>query len=120
MGQEESGLVDGIKQRHDVDSLADEVMRTYAEFNMSLTAKGKFPFDQFKAFYNAVVRYADATKKGSMIHRNVASAVNGFREMLELVHSRTPGKALAEADRLECIFFSGYDPRFDGFEPPDL
>lgn len=120
MGQEKSGLVDNIEQRQDIDSLADEVMRTYAEFNMSLTAKGKFPFDQFKAFYNAVVRYAEATKKGNMIHKNVASAVNGFREMLELVHSRTPGKALAEADRLECIFFSGYDPRFDGFEPPDL
>jgi hypothetical protein len=120
MDQDKSRLVVGIKQRPDIDSLADEVMRTYVEFNESLTAKGKFPFDQFKVFYNTVVRYADATKKGSMIHRNVASAVNGFRETLELVHSRTPGKALAEADRLECIFFSGYDPHFDGFEPPDL
>jgi hypothetical protein len=80
MGQEKSGPVDSIKQRHDIDFLADEVMHTYAEFNMSLTAKGKFPFDQFKAFYNAVVRYADATKKGNMIHRNVASAVNGLIE----------------------------------------
>lgn len=35
MEQEKSRLVDGVKQRHDIDSLADEVMRTYAEFNMS-------------------------------------------------------------------------------------
>jgi len=120
MGQEKSGLVDGIKQRPDIGSLADEVMHTYAEFNDRLIAKGKFPFDLFNAFFNAVVQYSDATKNRKMIHKSVANAVRDFSETLKLIHPRTPGKALAEASRLECIFFCGYDPRFDGFEPPDL
>lgn len=104
----------------DSDKLAEEVMDAYAEFNMHLHDKGRFPINHFKTFFHAVVRYSDATKKEKMIHRNVASAINGFREMLELKSSRAPGKAIADADRLECILFGGYDPYFEGDEPPGL
>ena len=31
-----------------------------------------------------------------------------------------PPSILFEADRQECQFFAGYDPSFDGDEPPDL
>jgi len=27
---------------------------------------------------------------------------------------------LSEADRLECLFFGGFDPHFEGEEPPGL
>jgi hypothetical protein len=33
---------------------------------------------------------------------------------------RVPGEVLFEADRLECLVFLGYDPNFDGAEPPGL
>ena len=104
----------------DSDKLAEEVMDAYAEFNMHLHDKGRFPNNHFKTFFHAVVSYSDATKNAKMIHRNVASAVNGFREMLQLKSSRAPGKVIADADRLECILFGGNDPYFEGDEPPGL
>lgn len=55
-----------------------------------------------------------------MIHRAVASSVSGLREYLEVTCKQVPGDALAEADRLETMLFSGYDPYFDGDEPPGL
>ena len=29
-----------------------------------------------------------------------------------------PGRILSEADWLECLFFDGFDPHFEGDEPP--
>src|ERR1039457_712308 len=104
----------------DSDILAEEVKQAYVEFNMHLQEKGRFPINYFKTFFHAVVRYSDATKNEKMIHRSVASMVNGFREMLELISSRVPDKAIADADRLECIVFGGYDPHFSGDEPSGL
>ena len=66
-------------------------------------------------------RYIKRTAVDPMIHKNVASAVNGLREFLEVERKQIPGDILFEADnRLECQLFSGYDPRFDGDEPPAL
>lgn len=113
-------MIKNINQRTDNDLLAEEVMRASVEFNMRLFGKGRFPISHFKTFFNAVVRYADAMKSERMIHKNVAGEVNGIREMLELESSRAPGKAIADADRLECILFGGYDPYFEGLEPPGL
>jgi hypothetical protein len=31
-----------------------------------------------------------------------------------------PGRILSEADRLECLLFGGFDPHFEGNEPPGL
>jgi hypothetical protein len=31
-----------------------------------------------------------------------------------------PGTILADADHPECMLFSGYDPYFEGDEPPGL
>jgi hypothetical protein len=55
-----------------------------------------------------------------MIHKSVAQAVNGLREFLQVERKRIPGEILFEADRLECQLFGGYDPKFDGDEPPEL
>jgi hypothetical protein len=43
-----------------------------------------------------------------------------LREFLEVERKRIPGDILFEADRLECRLFAGYDPNFDGDEPPGL
>ena len=74
----------------------------------------------FKAFFEAVVRYTEAIKNSPMVHRKVASVVNGLREILELKSSRALGHAISDADRLECMLFSEYDPHFEGDEPPGL
>lgn len=68
----------------------------------------------------AARRYLEMTVSDPMIHKSVASAVNGLREFLEVERKRIPGDILFEADRLECQLFSGYDPSFDGDEPPGL
>jgi hypothetical protein len=46
--------------------------------------------------------------------------MNGLRELLQQERKRVPGTVLFEADRLECLFFAGYDPHFEEDEPPGL
>lgn len=55
-----------------------------------------------------------------MLHRDVVRAVNGLVEYLQSERKGVPGEVLLEAERLECLFFLGYDPHFDGDEPPGL
>jgi hypothetical protein len=104
----------------DADRLADEVLNAYAEFESRLHGKGPFPGHHFKVFFDAVVHYVEATKDSEMIHRRVAGTVNGLGEILALQTSRAPDSAIADADRLECLLFGGYDPHFEGDEPPGL
>ena len=97
-----------------------KVMNAYEEFVTRLHGKGRFPSSYFKAFFDAVVCYVEATKDSEMIHKNVASTVNGLTEILSLQSLRASDRAIADADRLECMLFSGYDPYFEGDEPPGL
>jgi len=55
-----------------------------------------------------------------LIHRKVVVAVNGLTDFLQVERTRVPGQVLRDAGRLECLLFSGYDPHFDGDEPPGL
>ena len=75
---------------------------------------------EFKAFVQSARRYIEITADDSLVHKKVVRAVNGLREYLELERKRIPGDILFEADRRECQFFGGYDPNFDGDEPPGL
>ena len=65
-------------------------------------------------------QYIDATGKDAMLHRAVVCAVNGLVEYLQSERKRVPNGVLLEAERLECLLFQGYDPHFDGDEPPGL
>jgi hypothetical protein len=102
----------------DSDKLAEEALNAYAEFEGHLYEKGIFPMIYFRAFFEAAVRYIEATKESPLIHRNVANAINGLSDLLQLKSSRAPGEAISDADRLECMLFSEHDPYFDGHEPP--
>jgi hypothetical protein len=63
----------------------------------------------------------EALGKDALIHREVVSEINGLRGVLETEQRKqVPGEVLYEADRLECMFFAGYDPHFEGDEPPGL
>ena len=55
-----------------------------------------------------------------MLHRNVVKAAHGLVEYLRSERKRVPDEVLLEAERLECLLFLGYDPHFDGYEPPGL
>jgi len=59
-------------------------------------------------------------REDQLVRRDVANAMNGLTEVLRLERKRVPGTVLSEADRLECLFFSGFDPHFKGDEPPGL
>jgi hypothetical protein len=82
--------------------------------------KRKYPMQEFLSFVEAARRYIDLTRHDELIHREVAKAINGLTEFLQSERKRVPGKILSEADRLECLFFDGFDPHFDGDEPPGL
>ena len=109
-----------IPPPNDKDGLAETVEAAWCAFENELTDNGGYPLDLFDRFFAAVKSYAEATTNHKMIHRKVASRVSGLREFLATERQAVPGHVLQVADRLESILFSGYDPHFDGDEPPGL
>ena len=106
--------------RSDKSRLAAEAVAAWTEFQFALTDKGKYPVAQFRAFAEATRRYIAATRHDPLINRKIATALNGLLEFLRLERKRVPGEVLWEAEALECLLFSGYDPHFEGDEPPGL
>jgi hypothetical protein len=102
------------------DELARRVADLRTAFDLALSDKRKYPVQEFQAFVNGLHRYIEVTADDPVIHKNVVRAVNGLREFLEVERKRVPGSILFEADRLECQLFCGYDPKFEGDEPPGL
>lgn len=83
-------------------------------------SRKRYPTREFKAFAAVMRHYLDATGKDEMLHLNVVRAVHGLVEYLQSERKRVPNEVLIEAERLECLLFLGYDPHFDGDEPPGL
>lgn len=105
----------------EMDRLATEAMQCWADFQEGLSSdKQKYPLQQFQAFWAVTKRYAELTRSDPLIHRSVAGAVNGLVDFLEAERKCVPGDVLRDAERLECLLFSGYDPHFEGDEPPGL
>jgi len=103
------------------DRLAAEALECWVDFQDALSSdKRKYPIQQFKAFWAVTKRYAELTRSYALIHRSLAGAVNGLVDFLEAERKRVPGSVLRDAERLECLLFSGYDPHFEGDEPPGL
>ena len=103
------------------DRLAAEAMQCWADFQERLSSgKQKYPVQEFRAFWAVTTRYAELTRSDPLIHRSVAGAVNGLLDFLEAERKCVPGDVLRDAERLECLLFSGYDPHFEGDEPPGL
>ena len=102
------------------DRIAAKVTDLRSTFDLALWNKRKYPVTEFRAFVQSARRYIEITAGDPIIHKSVARAVNGLREFLEMERKRLPGDILFEADRLECQLFAGYDPSFDGDEPPGL
>jgi len=102
------------------DRSAAVVLQRWLDFQNTLSSERKYPVQQFKSFVEAARRYIELTKGDPLIHRNVAKAINGLTDFLEVERKRVPGDVLSEAERLECLLFGEYDPHFEGNEPPGL
>jgi hypothetical protein len=103
------------------DRLALSVADRHSEFEGALAGNGrKYPTREFRLFAEAVRRYVEKTRSDKMMHRDVVGAVHGLVDFLRVERRRVPGSVLFEAERLECLLFLGYDPHFDGDEPPGL
>jgi hypothetical protein len=103
------------------DRLAALVIDQHYALQQALAGSRKrYPTREFRAFAAVMRQYVDATGKDEMLHRNVVRAVNGLVEYLQSERKRVPNDVLLEAERLECLLFLGYDPHFDGGEPPGL
>lgn len=103
------------------DRLASQALELLIDFEMALSErKRKYPVQEFFAFARAARRYIDLTGRDQLMRRDVAVALNDLRECLEARRKGMPDAVLLEADRLESLFFDGYDPYFEGDEPPGL
>jgi hypothetical protein len=103
------------------DQSAAEAIDRWGDFQEGLASvKRKYPISQFQAFWSATKRYAELTKADALIHKSVAAAVNGLVDFLRAERKRVPNDVLRDAERLECLLFSGYDPYFEGDEPLGL
>ena len=103
------------------DRLAALVIEQHCAFEQALAgSRRRYPTHEFRSFAAVVRQYAEATREDEMLHRGVVSAVNGLVQYLQCGRKKVPGEVLWEADRLECLLFGGYDPHFDGDEPPGL
>jgi hypothetical protein len=100
--------------------LAQSVLDAHARLQMAMLEKRRWPREAFREFFVAATAYTKATAPDEFIDRRVAACLSGLRETLELGSKRVPGDALHDADRLESMLFAGYDPYFEGDEPPDI
>jgi len=110
----------GNVAKSEKERLAAEVQDRWEAFQDALSNKRKYPTEQFKVFWHAGKRYAEVTKEEALIHRNVVVAINGLCDFLSAERKRIPESVLWDAQRLECLLFSGYDPYFEGDKPPGL
>ena len=103
------------------DRLASEVLELLIDFEMALSErKRKYPAQEFFTFATAARRYIDLTRKDQLVRRDVAVALKDLATYLELRRKGAPDAVVLEAHRLESLFFDGYDPYFEGDEPPGL
>ncbi len=103
------------------DRLAALVIDRHCAFERALAASRKrYPRREFRSFAAVMRQYVGTTREDEMLHRNVVKAAHGLVEYLRSERKRVPDEVLLEAERLECLLFLGYDPHFDGDEPPGL
>jgi hypothetical protein len=83
-------------------------------------SRRRYPTREFRSFAAVMRQYVQATREDEMLHRNAVKAAHGLVEYLQCESKRVPDEVLLEAERLERLLFLGYDPHFDGDEPPGL
>ena len=102
------------------DRLAAETMERWRDFEHGCRPKKKFPIREFRAFWSVAKRYAELTRSDKAIRRDLATAVHELTTVYGWASKTPENEAIADIQRLECLVFHGYDPHFDGDEPPEL
>ena len=103
------------------DRLASQVLDLLCDLEMVLSErKRKYPVQEFFSFASVARRYIELTCRDQLVRRDVAVALKDLAECLEARTKGVPDAVLLEAHRLESLFFDGYDPYFEGDEPPGL
>jgi hypothetical protein len=93
------------------DRLATRVVDLWCSFQVALTeSKRMYAAREFFSFAAAARKYIELTGRDRLVRRDVAVLMNGLLQSLELERKEVPGEILYEADRLESLFFAGYDP----------
>lgn len=105
-----------------LDALARRLLDCRVAFDEQLHNKRRrrFPTEALEQLLQAVLTYTAAMQDQDWLHKAVAGECNGLCEYLQLQEFNTPGEMLYLAERIECVVFSGYDPYFEGDEPPGL
>jgi len=99
---------------------AEEVVDRWVSFQTALSDKLEFSTREFTTFATSVREYVRVVGRDPLIHREVASAINGLVDFLKVERRRVPDAVIYEAGQLESLLFSGHDPHFEGDEPPGL
>ena len=89
------------------DRLAAAVGERWTDFQLALSERRKYPTRDFKLFADVVRQYAELTKTDVLIHRSVVDAVHRVTDFLTSERERVPEDVLLQAERLECLLFSG-------------
>jgi hypothetical protein len=85
---------------------------------MALSDKRRYPKLQFEHFLKTVWRYAEQVRHDELVHREVVSIVYGLVDFLGCERKQIPENVIYDAERLESLPFDGYDPHYEGNEPP--
>jgi hypothetical protein len=104
----------------DKDALAKDVVERWIDFEMALSDKRRYPKLQFEHFLKSAWTYSEQVRHDKLVHREVVSIVNHLVEYLGCERKRIPENVIYDAERLESLLFDGYDPHFEGDEPPGL
>ena len=80
----------------------------------------RYPRAEFQAFAQTARLYLHEIQDHSFIRREIVYVFHNLVDTLQSERKRIPGEVLWEAERLECLLFAGYDPHFEGDEPPGL
>jgi len=95
-------------------------MDLWCSFQLALSNKRAYPSAEFDSFAASARRYIQAVGREPLIHREVVNTINGLVEFLTVERERLPDAIILEANRLECLFFSGREPQLDGDDPLGL
>jgi hypothetical protein len=101
------------------ERLADAVLCKHGYLELALADKRrKYPLSEFNSFIDAARCYVESIGRSNLIDRRVASILYGLSEYLRLERKSVPDQVFSELERIECLLFNGYDPHFEGDEPP--
>ncbi len=102
------------------EQLAEDILEKWGAFQHALAGRGSFPINEVNGFSELVWAYLKLTKDDGLVNREIARVLHELESDLQLSDREVPSEILYEADRLERLFFAGYDPYFEGDEPPGL